>query len=511
MDTQQLKLLAGQVRGLLQQSNLSVGHSQALDAIAAIPGLRNWPEIMAFPDHVATCQLDLASTSRLAFRLKRKFQFEMSPQALLAALMPPDRAKAATIPQIWPSGPRPGVYVTTSENAIRALIQRYDEATDGALGYAEGAASYWDGAIRLGDHGLWSDGLARVPCGTLIIVGPLRLDQESWHGSADRLDMACLDASLYEHRIAVLVETPTPDSVCEDLLLMQKNIQPDDEDAQAMLMGVITEEGEMQPRVPFARPRPLQAVTPTTATTDALPPTVLEPLKAALLRHRTGLVVFGTDRLEDEHYGIDLVTSALALTEHLGPAARIMPRHRGTPAKDWMVPEPIKQLPYLPSIESAFAQGYRRLVIDPLYTKTDVFLEYGNEVLMLANIYDGSVERAFMSAIRPGLRDNYNKLLSILVAVLAVKEFEIEQRSFSVSDLYVRGDLAIPPVLRLKDINEFLSGQRTICWQDELAQLMDQGVLSEADLKTLFPREDAMQKFIADRRKSRSQSNAASA
>jgi hypothetical protein len=39
------------------------------------------------------------------------------------------------------------------------------------------------------------------------------------------------------------------------------------------------------------------------------------------------------------------------------------------------VPEPIKQPPYLPSIESAFAQGYRRPVIDPIYTKTDVFLE----------------------------------------------------------------------------------------------------------------------------------------
>jgi hypothetical protein len=35
-----------------------------------------------------------------------------------------------------------------------------------------------------------------------------------------------------------------------------------------------------------------------------------------------------------------------------------------------------------------------------------------------------------MSAIRLGLPDNYNKLLSILVAVLAVTEFEIDQRSF---------------------------------------------------------------------------------
>lgn len=509
MDTQQLKLLAGQVRGLLQQSNQQVGHSQALDAIAAVPGLRNWPEVVAFPDHVAACHLDLASANRLAFRLKRKFQFEMSPQALLAALMPPERVKASLVPQIWPSGPRPGVYVTTSEVAIRALVQRYDEATDGALGYAEDAASGWEGAIRLGDHGLWSDGMARVPSGTLIVVGPLRLDQESWRGSADRLDMACLDASLCDHRVAILVQTPTPDFVCEDLMLMQKSIQPDDVDAQDMLMGVITDDGEMQPRTPFARERPLPKVSPTIASTDALPPSVLERLKAALLRHRTGLVVFGTDRVDKEHYGIDLVASALALTEHVGPAARIMPRHRGTPAKDWMVPEPIKQLPYLPSIESAVAQGYRRLVIDPIYTNTDAFLEFGNDVMLLANIYDGSVERAFMSAIRPGHPENYNALLPMLVAVLAVKEFEIEQRSFVVSDLYVRGDLPVPSIARFEEFKQFLSEQRVIRWQDEMALLMDRGAPSEADLKTLFPREDGLQQFIAGRRKSAEKSEEA--
>ena len=58
MDIQQLKLLAGRVRGLLEQSRHSIGHNQSLDLIAALPGLRNWPEVQAFPDRVAACELD---------------------------------------------------------------------------------------------------------------------------------------------------------------------------------------------------------------------------------------------------------------------------------------------------------------------------------------------------------------------------------------------------------------------------------------------------------------------
>ncbi len=41
MDMPQLKLLAGRVRGLLEQRDVSVGHSEALDLVAALPGLRN--------------------------------------------------------------------------------------------------------------------------------------------------------------------------------------------------------------------------------------------------------------------------------------------------------------------------------------------------------------------------------------------------------------------------------------------------------------------------------------
>lgn len=80
MDIPQLKLLAGRVRGLLEQRDVAVGHSQALDLVAALPGLRNWPEVNAFPDRVAVCELTANTAGRLAHRLHRMHGVDFSPQ-----------------------------------------------------------------------------------------------------------------------------------------------------------------------------------------------------------------------------------------------------------------------------------------------------------------------------------------------------------------------------------------------------------------------------------------------
>lgn len=149
MDVPQLKLLAGLVRGLLEQHNVPIGHSQSLDLIADLPGLRNWPEVNAFPDRVAACELNGGTAARLAHRLRSRHNLELTAQELVAALSPPgsSRQSGASAPQVWPTGPAPGVYVTTSQKAIDALLHRYDDATDGELVYAEAAGSGWEGAI----------------------------------------------------------------------------------------------------------------------------------------------------------------------------------------------------------------------------------------------------------------------------------------------------------------------------------------------------------------------------
>jgi hypothetical protein len=82
--------------------------------------------------------------------------------------------------------------------------------------YAERAGSHWSGSIDLADQGLWSNGMDRVPSGTLLVVGPLELTQQSWEDSSSHLEMACLAALNSGHRVAVLVDTPSPDSLYND-------------------------------------------------------------------------------------------------------------------------------------------------------------------------------------------------------------------------------------------------------------------------------------------------------
>jgi hypothetical protein len=74
---------------LLDQRSVCVVHGQALDPIAAVPGLRNRPKGIAFPDRVAACRLDASTASRLAFRLVKRHQVKLSPQEVGQALNPP--------------------------------------------------------------------------------------------------------------------------------------------------------------------------------------------------------------------------------------------------------------------------------------------------------------------------------------------------------------------------------------------------------------------------------------
>jgi hypothetical protein len=86
MDIQQLKLLAGTIRALLQQAGIPIGHNESLEVAAALPGLRNWPEVTAFPDKVAAFDLGIAAASRLARRLQTRYHLDLTPQAVLEKL-----------------------------------------------------------------------------------------------------------------------------------------------------------------------------------------------------------------------------------------------------------------------------------------------------------------------------------------------------------------------------------------------------------------------------------------
>lgn len=507
MDTQQLKLLAEPIRGLLQQSNHSIGHNQSLDLAAALPGLRNWPEVMAFPDRVAACELDTASAGRLAFRLKKRFGLDMAVHAVLAALSPSGNEVVKRAPHVWPAGPLPGVYVTTSQAAIDALLERYEDATDGALVYAERAGNHWSGSIDLGEHGLWSAGLDRVPSGTLLLVGPLEADQQSWSDCAERLEMACLHALNSGHRVAVLLDTPTPDALREDVRLMVVS-RPEHSDHETALLGIVTDDGDLEVRTPFAHPWPLVEQRKSPAMTNAMPTPILAPLRDALVERTTGLLLFGSAIIA-ENSAMELVAASLALTEHVGPAARVMPRHRSTLSKDWDVPEAIRQLPYLPSIESAYDQGYRRIIYHPNYTKAESLMQYSGDALLISGTFGSDVMEVFMGTLRGGGMQKEQELLGRIIAIAATVPLPTKGGPTLVSDFYVSNEQPIDHLKEFEDIERFLFESRSLTWQDELSRLLDAGLITAAAVKKAFPRNRGIGDYLAGRAKRKEATEAA--
>ena len=75
MGVPHLELLAGSLRGFLEQRGSSDAQGLVLDLIAVLSGLHNWPEVIAFPAHVAACKVDAAAAAaagRLVFRLANR-------------------------------------------------------------------------------------------------------------------------------------------------------------------------------------------------------------------------------------------------------------------------------------------------------------------------------------------------------------------------------------------------------------------------------------------------------
>jgi hypothetical protein len=498
MDIPQLKLLAGLVRGLLEQSNVPIGHSQSLDVVAALPGLRNWPEVMAFPDRVAVTELNTTSAGRLAYRLKSRYRVELAPATLLKTLTASDVQKAAVAPEIWPAGPRPGVYIATSQEAINALLAKYSDASDGALVYAERAGDHWEGSIDLDEQGLWSYGLQRVPSGTLLVLGPLHLNQQSWDDCASRLRMACLRALGSGHRVAVLMDTPTPDDLLGDVQLAVDMRQEEGEDCLEALMGVVTEDGELLAQEPFSPPRPWPTPVPNTATADAIPATVLPHLERALRERPAGIIVAGTSVIEDHWWAIDLVTSLLAVTQDLGMACRIMPRKRSTPAKDFLVPEPVLALPFLPSVETAYNQGYRRMIVAPVYTDIELLDAYADDVLFICGTHGPDMAEALRNLTGTGFLGKGQKLLKHLIAVFGVTYLEAKgKKTVQVSDMYVPGEDNLPPGQdAYGELMDAIRARRVLRWEDQVASLLDAKTVTTAAVKKSFRRSEELDAFL---------------
>ncbi|MEM5460212.1 hypothetical protein VSR69_36010 [Paraburkholderia phytofirmans] len=306
--------------------------------------------------------------------------------------------------------------------------------------------------------------------------------------------MACNHALNSGHRIAVLLDTPTPESAQADVRLLVTS-RPDHTDHDTTLTGVVTDDGELEPRTPFAQPWPHVELVPTVATPDVFPASIKGRLSEALAGKTNGLLLFGSGSI-DEHPAMHLVAASLALTERAGPAARVMPRHRSTPSKDWDVPESIRALPYLPSIESAYARGYRRIIYTPSYTRSGQLLAVSNDALLISGSYGSDLAQVFMASSRYGGSKDEESLLKRIIAVAATVDIPTSDGTASVADLYIANGQDVGTLKRFKEVDEFMAAHRVVRWEDELSSLLEAGSVTDEAVKKAFPRSHGIATFL---------------
>lgn len=483
MDTQKLKVFAERLRAYLERHNLTLKHGQALDLIAAIPGLRNWPEVNAFPARVSAAQWDGHSADRLAKRIAKQHALNLPLDELRQALEP----SVANALKVWLDGPMPGVYVTTSQEAIDAAIAKYEAATDGALLYAEGAGRSSEAAIDLGEHGLFSRGMDRLPGGTLVVVGPLPLTQESWNDNKDRLNTAANLAYSSSLRVAVLVETPLPENLHSDIDLL---LRPDDEglDSEPVdVLGVVTASGDLQVVQPFVQRRLAPPKAQYFKTDQRLPQVLEDVLRQAVATRPYGIIVLGITPSDMPRKA--LLEAVLPLTEHAGPAVRIQPTFRTGYGKDDTPLSPhFEGLPVFPSIESAYAHGFRRMVIESVHHgASKAMAEHVLDTCFLLTSYSTEVAGAWMDAM-PQRQDWPNGLES-LTAVLCVADIEAKKESFIACDAFIAGAPRSPEG-KFGELIAHLEAHRVVQWQNQLDALLDTGKVTPAQAKKALHRHD---------------------
>lgn len=483
MDTQKLKVLAERLRAYLQHHNVTLKHGQALDLIAAIPGLRNWPEVNAFPARVSAAQWDSCAADRLAKRLAKQHDLDLPVDELRQAL----EFSVASALKVWPDGPMPGVYVTTSQEAIDAAIAKYDAATDGALLYADEAGRSSDAAIDLGEYGLFSRGMGRLPSGTLVVVGPLPLTQESWNDNKDRLKAAANLAYSPSLRVAVLVETPLPENLHSDIDLL---LRADDEglDSEPVdVLGVVTKSGDLQVERPFVQRRLAPPKAQHFTTAQRLPQVLEDALRQAVAKRPYGIIVLGITPGDTQRKA--LLEAVLPLTEHAGPAVRIQPTFRPGYGKDDSPLSPhFEGIPVFPSIESAYAHGYRRMVIESSHHGAGkAIAQHAHEVCFVIRSYSTEVAGAWMSSL-PDQIDKPNAL-EVVTAVLCAADVPIKSETLTVCDAFVGGASPASTENDL-DIDEYMESHREVRWQDQLDALLAAGKVTPAQAKKALRRHD---------------------
>ena len=89
MEIGDFKHFARRLREHLKSHGRELSHGESLDVVAAISGLRNWPEVVAFPHRVAASAIDADSLARVANRIAEQYGICVALEPLKSALLTP--------------------------------------------------------------------------------------------------------------------------------------------------------------------------------------------------------------------------------------------------------------------------------------------------------------------------------------------------------------------------------------------------------------------------------------
>ncbi|WDZ97346.1 hypothetical protein Herbaro_06030 [Herbaspirillum sp. WKF16] len=434
MDIQQLKLLAKSLRELFERNSARpLGHEKSLNLIAAVPGLRNWSVVSKSPDKVLACQFDESAANRLARRIEMDIgPPAFSPELLLKTL----RATTSPALKVWPSGPAPGIYLTPSPDAISALLDNFDTGTEGSLIYTEQATGH-QRPLVIGEEGIWSEALLKAPSGTLLVLGCFHLNQDEWSLHAGKLERARILVERHGYRIAILLNTPSARTMYDDVLLLLDHTSVVANTLFTGVFGQVTEMGELSAYSERARKEVAPQLVSLPPSEPAIPKAIIAALAPALQDCHKGLIVLGVPRI-NRFDALEVAADILRMTDHVGPAARV-PGRPGLVLGSDGVPESIRRLPLFPSVESAHAQGYKRIVFETLFTARQTIAKYSEDCLLIGYAIGASfIDDIIVRIVSPTIDDTDMALIENVIALGTISNIDDFNRELGIGDLFIK-------------------------------------------------------------------------
>lgn len=481
MDTLELKLLAGQVRNLLARHQHPIGHGHGLDFIAAIPGLRNWPEVIAFPGRVAEASLDRKSAERLARRIARDTPVKLDAAQLLEALQA--RRKAGPPLTVWPDGPPAGVYVTLDEKAAGRAIAEYDAYTNGgAQFFTDKVALEHDSAIELAEYGLFANGMRKLPSGTLIVRCPVDLAQDNWEDACGTADIACQLALYHRLRVILVMETSSPEDLYRDLYGMVRNVEYGEELVLA-LRGYVSEEGELvEDGSLFARARGIADRRVLAGVPPPPPANVEVAIRRAFSRGLDhGVYVLG--HLSKDDVTTSMLRQALGLTEHLGAACRVE-ASASDMKKAREADRRLLELPSAPSVQSAIDRGYRRIFIEHFWGRAEGLLQLADKAMIVAGVRDSEAPGAVIRSVMVP-SNTEPQAVHRVEAVVCTTKLPFKGEDHWIVDAYYQADQDPHAMAAMKDLFHFVLEHRSVKAEEELQQVVTALGLTREDLNSV--------------------------